>query len=191
MSKTNWIALGLAAALAVGAAASADAGDGLRDGNRRGRRALVRARMRHAAQHRRAASIAFLASADVTNEQRALVLEKARAAAPILAESRRQARTIVAEAWVAAGAQGAQSDRAAVRAAVREKLKTLRAETKGRIDVLAKEVVASLTPEQRQKLEARAAKRGRTLDDARLTRFAAALIRRPMTVAYLEARQGK
>jgi hypothetical protein len=48
-----------------------------------------------------------------------------------------------------------------------------------------------LTPEQRQKLEARAAKRGRTLDDARLTRFAAALIRRPMTVAYLEARQGK
>jgi len=191
MSKTKWIALGLAAALACGAATAALAGDGLRDGNRDGRRAAMRGRVHRAVKHRRAASIAFLASPEVTNEQRALVLEKARAAAPILADARRQARTIVAEAWASATADGAKPDRRAIRASVKDKLKTLRTETRGRIEVLAKEVVASLTPEQRQKLEAVAAKRGRTIDEARLTRFAMALISRPMTVAYLEARQGK
>jgi hypothetical protein len=190
------------------------AGDGgAKQGDRAARRAAMSERARQSGKHRRADSMKFLESLQATDEQRALVLEKSKAAAPILAEARRQARALVAQAMASASASASKepaskepaskelskADRKAARNAdcnaarqsVKAQLQSIRDQTRGQIDALAKDVVASLTPEQRQKLQDVAAKRGRTLDDARFTRLAAALISRPMTAAYLEARQAK
>jgi Spy/CpxP family protein refolding chaperone len=196
MSKNRWSALVLGAVMAIAFASSALAGDGSsgdapKDGARASRRAALRERLREGVKRRRMASMKFLESLQATDEQRALVLEKAKAAAPILAEARRQARTILAQARASNSKDGAKIDRKAARESVKAQIQTIRDQARAQIDGLAKDVVASLTPEQRQKLQDVAARHGKTVDDARLTRLAAALISRPMTSAYLEARQAK
>jgi hypothetical protein len=200
MSKSGWSALGFVAVLAC-AAASAMAADatgeagkdaakpGAPEEHRAAQRAAARERMRQGVQRRRAASMKFLESLKATDEQRALVLEKAKAAAPILAQARRQSRALLLQAAV--GKDASKADRKAARESVKAQIQTIREETRGRIDALAREVVASLTCEQRQKLQDLAARHGKTVDDARLTRLAAALISRPATVAHLEGREAK
>jgi hypothetical protein len=180
---------GLAAVLALGTVMPAFAGDeGPRPrAGRVGRRAAHRNGVRRAMRQERRD---LLASLQVTDDQRRTVLEKARAAAPIVSAGKDEARRIVAQAR-AALAKDPAADRRALRESVRTQLRALRAKTRGQVEPLAKDVVASLTPEQRAKLEAAAGKHGRTLDDARLTRRAARMISRPMTVPYLEARLSK
>lgn len=190
MTKSKWIALTLAAGIACGAAVDAFAGDGARAGGLRGRHGVAREKFGKAMKERRRKAVEFLATLGVTDEQRRLVLEKARAAAPIVETAKDEARRIVAQAWAAA-AKDPATDRKALREKTKADLVALREKTRASIEPLAKEVVASLTPEQRKKFEEAAAKRGRTIDDAKLTKFAAHLISRPMTVAYLEARLGR
>jgi Spy/CpxP family protein refolding chaperone len=190
VTSRTWTAVIVAAALAAGAAATGFAGeDGPRPraGRAAGVRGARRDRFRRAMRQERRD---LLTSLGVTDEQRRTVLEKARAAAPIVAADRDEARRIVAQAWTAA-AKDSAADRRALRDSVRGQLKALREKTRGQVEPLAKEVVASLTPEQRAKLDAAAARHGRTVDEARLVRRAARMISRPMTVPYLEARLAK
>jgi Spy/CpxP family protein refolding chaperone len=184
MTKSKWVLAGVVAMLACAAAPSAFAG-----GGKHGAKKAARAAEQAFHQKRRKMAD-FLASLDVTDEQRALVLAKAREAAPIVAGARDEARRIVARAWASAG-KDAATDRKAVRASVKPEIQALRQKTLAQIEPLAREVVATLTPGQRQKFQDALSKRGKTLDDAKLTRFAARLISRPMTVSYLEARTAK
>ena len=189
MKNGKWMAVAVAAALAGGLATVALAGDGrgdARHGGRGGRRANARQLMKE----RRTKMLQFLGSLQFTDAQRQVMLDKARAAAPIVEAARAEGRRIVAQAWAQAAKDGATVDRAALRAQVKTQLQALRAKTWPQIEPLAKDVVATLTPEQRQKFQDAAAKRGKTIDDAKLAKFAGFLITRPMAVPYLEARLG-
>jgi Spy/CpxP family protein refolding chaperone len=186
MTKRKWVLAGMAAVLACGAASTAFAGGG----HAAKKAARSGESVRQAAQARRRRMAEFLASLNVTDEQRALVLDKARAAAPIVAGARDEVRKIVARAWASA-AKDSGADRKAIRATVQSDVQAVREKARAQIEPLARDVVASLTPEQRQKFQDAFAARGRTMDDAKLTRLAARLISRPMTVAYLEARTAK
>src|SRR5262249_49882348 len=152
----------------LGCATAALAGDGE---GRAARRAALREKIREAVQNRRQRVMEFLASLQVTDDQRRVVLEKAKAAAPIVAGAKDEARRIVAQALANATRAG-RVDRKAARLAVGAELKALRERTRAQLEPLAKDVVGSLTPEQKQKLQEAATKRGRTLDDAKLARFA-------------------
>jgi hypothetical protein len=194
VTKLTWSAVIVAAALAAGAAAPAFAGDdgaGRRNhpraGRSGGRRGALRDRFRRAMRQERRD---LLASLNVTDDQRRTALEKARAAAPIVSAARDEARRVVAQARAAA-AKDPAADRKALRESVRTQLQALRERTRGQVEPLAKDVLASLTPEQRAKIDAAAAKRGRTVDEGRLTRRVARMLARPMTVPYLEARLAK
>ena len=183
MTKSKWVLAGvIAVAVFAGAAApSALAGGGRRAGKRAAKAAeVVRQKRRSVAE--------IVASLGITDEQRALVLAKAREAAPIVAGARDEVRRAVARAWASAGSG---ADRKAVRTSVKAEIQAIRERARGQIEPLAREVVTSLTPEQRRKLEEAVSRRGKTLDDAKLTRFAARLISRPMTVPFLEARAAK
>lgn len=186
MTKSKWFLAGLVATLACGAATAAFAGDG----RHAGKKGAPRVHAQKSAHQKRRRMAEFLASLNPTDEQRSLVLEKARAAAPIVASARDEARKVVARAWASAS-KDAATDRKAIRASVKAQIQALREKARAQIEPLAREVVTSLTPEQRQKFQEAMSKRGKALDDAKLTRFASRLISRPMTVSYLEARTGK
>jgi hypothetical protein len=183
MTSKRWMTVAVAAVIAGGLATAAFAGDG-----RRGNRAGKRGGAQSEAVQKRGKGLAFLSSLQLTDAQRQTMLDKARAAAPIVQGAKAEARKLVAAAWAKAG--DANVDKQAVRADVKTQLQALRAKTWPQIEPLAKDVVASLTPEQRQKIDAAAGKRGKTVDDAKLTKLMGRLITRPMTVSYLEARLG-
>ena len=193
MNGRQRLVIGVTVALAGALATSALAGDGAgrhggRHAGRHGeRRAELRERFRQGVTQRRRKAADFLASLQSTDEQRRVVLEQAKAAAPIVRAAREEARGLIAKAWAAATKDGT-IDRKAAREAVKEQLKALRERTRAQVEPMAKQVVATLTPEQRATIQAHAAKHGRTVDDAKLAKFAAHLITRPMTAAYLEAR---
>jgi hypothetical protein len=185
MKNGRWTAVAVAAALAVGMAGFAYAGEGRGEG----KRDAWRHRVREALRERRGKAFEFLASMQFTDAQRQVMLDKARAAAPIAEASRAEARRITAAAWAKATTDAA-ADRAALRAEKQSRIKALRARTWPQVEPLAKDVLASFTPEQRQKIADAAAKRGRPIDDARLTKLIGFMLTRPMTVPYLEARLG-
>jgi len=187
MTKSKWVLAVVVAFLACGTAPSAFAGGGKHAGKKAARAAQTGAQAGH---QKRRNMTEFLASLAPSDEQRALVLAKAREAAPIVTAARDEARRTVARAWAAAAKDG-KTDRKAVRASVKADIQAIRTKARGQIEPLAREVVASLTPEQRQKFSDALSKHGRTADDAKLTRFTTRLISRPMTVSYLEARAAK
>lgn len=194
MISRQRLVIGVTVALAGALATSALAGDGAgRHAGRRGeRREMLRERVKQAVRNRHQKFAEFLASLQATDEQRRVVLEQAKAAAPIVKAAREEARGLIAKAWATAvkdtNTKDATVDRKAARESVKEQLKALRERTKAQIEPLAKQVVATLTPEQRATIQSHAAKHGKTVDDAKLAKFAAHLITRPMTAAYLEAR---
>src|SRR5438093_10875514 len=108
MTNGKWTAVAVAVALAGGMVTVAYAGDGERG---LGGRGGWRHRMRAAMKERRAKGVAFLASLNVTDAQRQVMLDKARAAAPIVEAARAEGRKIVAAAWAQAGKDGAAGDR--------------------------------------------------------------------------------
>jgi len=176
MTKRNWIALGCLGVVAAGVlAAAAVADEPSADGPRAGARRHAARILRHRRGHRLSA-LKLAESLQLSDAQRQLALDKARAAAPIAEQTRRDAARILV-------------DRASAgRDATREKLRALRAEVAGKLLPLAKEVVASLTPEQRAKIQEAAAKHGRAFDEARFERRVARMLARPMTAALLEAK---
>ena len=127
---------------------------------------------------------------ELTDDQRRVVLEKARAAEPIVAQGRRdRAKLLVAErdarrARTADAPRPTAEDRAAQRAARRAVREKLAAD----LAPLAKDVVATLTTEQRARLEGFAAAHGRKVTDETLVRRTSRMLARPMTVPMLEAR---
>jgi Spy/CpxP family protein refolding chaperone len=124
----------------------------------RGDRAILRAaRMRVRARR-------FVRSLDLSEAQRATFREAREATAAVRKDARTQVRTALAEARKA----GDRSEPA--RAALREKVRAVRASALRAVEPQAKRVLDAITPEQRAKIEERAKACGRTVDEARLLR---------------------
>jgi len=120
-----------------------------------------------------------------TDAQKALLLEKARAAQPVVDAARKEAAGTLAKAYETVKAGG---DRRAAREAARASMRSIRERTRAQLEPLARAVLESLTPEQRQKIAGRAAARGGSFDEGRFVRRLGRMLARPMTVALLESR---
>jgi len=141
-------------------------------------------------RHRADARGEIARALQLTDDQRRVVLEKARAAEPIVAQGRRDRAKLLVEEHEARRARTAESPRptAEDRAARRTAHRALRDKFAADLAPLAKDVVATLTPEQRARLEGFAAARGRKLTDEALVRWTSRMLSRPMTVPMMEAR---
>ena len=136
--------------------------------------------MRHRAQAREGIQ-RLLESLQATDAQRAVALEAARAAEPIAQSARSEAARIRTEVFAKHG-----KDRAAAREEMKERIQELRQKTLADLAPHASRVLATLTPEQRKKLDDAATARGKTLDEARLVKITSFLLTRPATVERLE-----
>jgi hypothetical protein len=187
-ATTKWIGIGLLALTLGGAAVAADGSDG-RD-HPRLRQAMARhPRLARALRHRAQAREGIqrlVESLQATDAQRAVALDAARAAEPIARAARSEAARIRAEALAEHG-----DDRAAARAEMKERLGDLRRRTLADLAPHASRVLATLTPEQRQKLADAATARGRTLDEERLVKLTSFLLTRPASLTRLEAKLGR
>lgn len=123
----------------------------------------------------------LLESLQATDAQRAVALEAARAAEPIAQASRSEAARIRTETFAKHG-----KDRAAAREEMRERIQELRQKTLAELAPHAGRVLATLTPEQRKRLDDAATARGKTLDESRLLKITSFLLTRPATVDKLE-----
>jgi hypothetical protein len=186
----GWLAAAALAAVLAADVSPAAAQDGAGGGDRPGRarrfhRFRAMQKFRHA-QRRHAVADAMALTAD----QQRLVAEKSRAAQPIVAEARRETAKVLAQRGTVGtngdGTKPTAEDRAARRAALRD----IRTRTSEKLAPLAKDVLASLTPEQKAKLEGLAAARGRKLDETKLTRRVGRWLARPMTADLMEAKLG-
>jgi hypothetical protein len=197
--STKWLAMVTMAAVLGTGAATAAAQDGKgnaegkgrhgqRQGGRRGQHARGGQGMRQRGMHARKAQMrrAVAQALALTPEQQRAALEKARAAQPIVAEARKERAKLLAQAQAAATTDTKGADRTAQRAA----MKDLRTRTAEKLAPLAKDLVATLTPEQRAKLEGIAAARGRKFDEAKFVRRVSHWLARPMTADMLEAKLG-
>jgi hypothetical protein len=155
--------------LADGAATSAVAS---------GKQFWQRIRAGRAAKH--AAILRFVDKLGLSDAQRGLALQQARAARAIVDQARSEAARILVKS------DDARKSGQTVDA--RSELKALRQRTLEQIEPLARQVVASLTAEQHQMIVDENTRRGRTFDENRLVRRTALLLAQPMTVALLEAR---
>ena len=129
----------------------------------------------------------FVRSLEITNEQRVRALQAARAVQPAVESARAQALKIIAEARAA----NPNGDRAAIRETVRAKIQALREQARAEVEPSARALVATLTPEQRQKLAAFAKTRGVTFDENRFTARLGRMLARPRAAMFLERRQGR
>jgi len=158
----------------------------------RGLRGAMRGRMlRHAALRRMHLRTQAAEALALDDAQLRTVAEKAKAAQPIVAEARRERARLLVEARTTL--RDATQDRETRKAAVRSLRERARAGRKAlgeRITPLARDVLATLTPEQRGRLEGFAAAHGRKLDEARLERRVGRWLARPMTADLCEARLG-
>ncbi len=127
----------------------------------------------------------FLRGLEITDAQRALALEQARAIAPRARELRREALRIREDTR-----EGVRTgDRDAIRAETRGRIRELRERARVELAPHGRALVDSLTPEQRAKIEARLAERGRTFDAQRASERAGRWLARPRVHERLEARQ--
>ena len=187
----NWLTtLAVATVLGAGIATAAAGDDGppsRHRGGRHGRADVDRrtpgGRMRARMGHIRKARREFVQSLAFTDAQQRTALERSRAAQPIVAEARKELARI---AVASRSAEQPSAGREARRDAVRD----LRKRTAERLAPLAKDLLATLTPEQRAKIEGFAAARGRKVDDDKLTRRIGRWLARPMTADLLEAKLG-
>jgi hypothetical protein len=125
----------------------------------------------------------FLRTLKMTDAQRSVALDQARAADPIARSARTEAAKIRADAL-----RAHPEDRAAARAEMKGKMKDLRERTLTELRPLAQRVLSTLTPEQRTKLADAAKKHGRTLDEARLEKITSWMLTRPKLAHRLEKR---
>lgn len=150
---------------------------------------------------RKARMSAFRDEMQVTDAQRQLFVEKARAAQPALEAARKDIAAAIVTARAAFAAEKAKlssttpaPDAAARKAAfeaIRAPVKAAREKAEAALAPFAKDLVAALSPEQRARMEGFAAGRGRKLDDARLQRAAMRMLRNPMALAIAEAELAK
>ena len=172
--------LSAAAAVVLAAAGGALALAGDREEGRRGRKA------KH--NDRRARAMRVLERLEGANDAQ---VRDALAAAEEIARLRAGLRERAAAEFLAARreAKAAPSaDRKALRSRVRERVKALRTEVRGPALEAGRRVAASLTPEQRARIDAAAKAKGRTVDDERLARFFARRLGNPWAAPLLRAR---
>ncbi|MCY2961523.1 MAG: hypothetical protein NTY35_15275 [Planctomycetota bacterium] len=117
---------------------------------------------RHAGRHggRFAQARKFVRELELTDAQRDLARQEAQLVGPAARAAREEARAIVQAAR--ARAQG--GDREGARAEAREQLKLLRERTRAEFTPHGRALIQSLTPEQRARIDARLAERGKTFD---------------------------
>lgn len=169
------LGLTLGAALVCGAVGlAATEGNGRHDG--RGQRRLQRIERRE-----------FVRSLHFTDGQRAQALASARAVRPTVEAARAEAKKIISDARAA----NPTGDREAIRATVKDRIQALRASARTQVEPNARALAATLTPEQRQKLQDRAAAHGRTFDENRFVARLGHMLARPRAVEFLERRQAR
>lgn len=187
MIGIKWIGAGLVALALGGSLAFAASGQG---GLHLGRAGLGHGRRAYRMEGR-GEMHGLLESLQITNAQRAVLLQQAQAAEPIAANARKEAARILVASHDPNGTGGGSGDDKATRASVREQLKNLRERTFSEVEPLARQALGTLTPEQRAKIDEAAAKHGRTADEGKLLQGVAFWLMRPMTVPMLEARLGR
>jgi len=131
--------------------------DGRRDGHGRRQRRRIR-------RHQRRGEIGR--ALGVTEQQREMGREAAKALQPIVKDIGPSVRDVRERARELARS----GDREGARELMRNELKPLIESAQGRAAPIVRPLVQSLTPEQRQKLEAAAARRGIQFDEARFQR---------------------
>jgi Spy/CpxP family protein refolding chaperone len=172
MTKTLALTLGALLALSAFSFASADRGDGHARKN-------VRERME---QRRDVAR-----KLNFTNAQRAQALQAARTVQPAARAAREEARQIIADAR----AKNPTGDRAAIRDAVKSRIQELRQRVLAVAEPQARSLAATLTPEQRAKLNEHAQKHGRTFDENRFVERLSKMLASKRAVTFLERRQDR
>jgi hypothetical protein len=128
----------------------------------------------------------FLRALQLSDSQKAVALEQARAADPIAHAARVEAAKIRAEAL-----RAHPGDRDAAREEMRGRMKDLRERTLEQLRPLAKRVLSTLTPEQRTKLADAARKHGRTVDEDRVEKVTSWLLTQPGVRGRLERRASR
>ncbi len=117
---------------------------------------------------------------ELTPAQQQQALDIAHAAEPLARDVRKE----IARALVSSPQTGARD-------AQRSHVKQLAQNSFLQLEPQVRALVSSLTPAQRQRLDALARKHGRTLDDDRLVKRLAWLLSRPMAAPLFEARLGR
>lgn len=125
----------------------------------------------------------FLRALQLSDAQKSVALEQARAADPIAHSARVESAKIRADAL-----RDHPGDRAGAREEMRGRMKELRQRTLEQLRPFARTVLSTLTPEQRTKLAEAAKKRGKTLDEDRLEKITSWLLTRPAVRGRLERR---
>jgi hypothetical protein len=120
-----------------------------------------------------------------TEAQRVQALSAARTIQPAARAAREEARQIIADAR----AKNPTGDRAAIRDAVKSRIQELRQRVLATAEPQARSLAATLTPEQRQKLNEIAAKHGRAFDENRFVGRLSKLLASKRAVTFLERRQ--
>lgn len=124
----------------------------------------------------------LLQSLHVTQEQKDLVRDEARAVAPRIRAARE-------EAWIRVQAERAQ--RTPDRETLRSDLRELRDETLEQVLPHARRIVQSLTNEQRALLAQKAAEHGRTFDENRLAERVARVLAHPRLLQRMGRAHGE
>jgi hypothetical protein len=176
MNKTTLLSL-TALILIASLAVAQGRGHGTKDGAGEGRGGRTHARM-----ERRAHVRAFLRELGFTDTQKAQALQAARTVQPVAEAARAQARQIVQ----AARAANPTGSREAIRASVKDQLKAVRENAAAQILPSGRALLASLTPDQRARIQAALTKHGKTFDEERVARRLGFLLARPRAVQFLE-----
>jgi Spy/CpxP family protein refolding chaperone len=121
-----------------------------------------------------------------SDTQKAQALQAARTVQPIAEGARAEAKQIVQAARKA----DPTGTREQIRAAVKDQIKAVRERAASQILPSGRALLASLTPEQRAKIQERLAKHGKTFDEEKVARRLGFLLSRPGAVKFLESRTG-
>jgi Spy/CpxP family protein refolding chaperone len=167
MTRKTWLLASVAAAVVAAPLALAAPGDGApaappapgAPGAAPAAR-HERGMLRRGARRR---AMRFLRLLDLSDAQKAQLSDARTAAEPVRKDAREKVRAILEE--VRKGERTPET-----RAKVREQVKAVLQAAATQVEPSAKRLLDSLTPEQRARLSERAAKHGRTLDDAKLLR---------------------
>lgn len=181
--STKSTCLSLTAVLLIASLALAQGSEGGKK-HREGPRTGARARL-HARIERRAHIRELVRSMGFSDTQKAQALQAARTVQPIAQAARAEAQQIVQTARK----NDPTGTRAEIRAAVKDQIKAVRERAASQILPSGRALLASLTPEQRAKIQERLAKHGKTFDEEKVARRLGFLLSRPGAVKFLERTQ--
>ena len=186
------VALGLLCALLIAAGTAvaqdrargrADAADGA---GKRGRHRFLRGR--GAGKDDAAARVARLQRLmEASDDQVRTALDASREAARVREEGKAKTAEVVVQAFREAK-DATPEQRTAIRERTRARIQAIRAEARGPLTEAGSKVVASLTPEQRKKMDGAIKDRGLTFDEDRIALMFGMRLAHPWAEALLKAR---